>query len=71
MKATKCLDEEKVIEKGVDALHEALGPVDAQRFLQMKMKKGEDSVTRHRKWQGSLNKDDFFKKVFQRKKGKK
>lgn len=64
MKAIKALDDEKVIEKGMHALHRALGPTGTRRFITLARPRGEDSVTRHRKWQEKLDKDDFFDKVF-------
>lgn len=64
MKAIKTLDDEKVIEKGMHALHQALGPAGTRRFITLARPRGEDSVARHRKWQEKLDKDEFFNKVF-------
>jgi hypothetical protein len=63
MKTIKYLDEKDVIQRGIDALYKELGPVEARRFLSISRPKHEDSVIRHRKWQASLNKDEFIKKV--------
>jgi hypothetical protein len=41
-----------------------LGPVEANRFINMPRKKRTDSVKRHREWQKHLDKDKFFKGVF-------
>lgn len=60
----KNLDDEKVIEKGMHALHCALGPSGTRRFITLARPLREDSVTRHRKWQEKLNKDELFDKVF-------
>jgi len=62
MKMVKCLEQHKLIEKGVDALYKALGPVEARRFIalaQPRMKK-EDSVQRHRRYEASLNEEEFL-----------
>ena len=63
MKAVKYLDEKKVIERGVKALHRELGPVEARRFIAMASHKHEDSVSRHRKWQDSLDPEEFIKEM--------
>jgi hypothetical protein len=57
-------DENEVVHKGVKALYRALGPVETGRFLEIAHPKREDSVSAHRKWQKTLNKDDFFKEIF-------
>lgn len=64
MKAIKSLADEKVIEKGIHALHRALGPTATRRFIELTRPQREDSVTRHQKWQEKLKKDEFFDKVF-------
>jgi hypothetical protein len=64
VKALKAMDDDKVIEKGMHALHQALGPTGTRRFITLARPRGEDSVTRHRKWQEKLDKDVFFDKVF-------
>ena len=63
MKAVKYLDEKKVIERGVKALHRELGPVEARRFIAMASHKHEDSVSRHRKWQDSLDPEEFVRSI--------
>jgi hypothetical protein len=63
MKTIKYMDEKDVIQRGIDALYKELGPVEARRFLSIRRPPREDSVTRHRKWQAGLNKDEFFKKA--------
>lgn len=63
MKSVKYLEEEDVIRRGINALYKELGPVEARRFLSLGSKPREDSVTRHRKWQAGLNKDEFFDRV--------
>ena len=64
MKAAKYLKEEDILKKGIDVLLEELGPVETARFLNIPRKKRLESVKRHRDWQKSLNKDDFFKEIF-------
>lgn len=54
----------KVIQKGIDALVKALGPVEAMRFINLPKRKRIESVKRHREWQKHLNKDRFFDEVF-------
>jgi hypothetical protein len=64
MKAVKSLSNEQVIEKGINALHRALGPTGTRQFINLARPRREDSVIHHRKWQEKLNKDEFFDKVF-------
>lgn len=59
MKA-KYMDEKKMIERGIKALHRELGPVEARRFIALASRKHEDSVTRHRKWQNRLDTEEFI-----------
>jgi hypothetical protein len=63
MKAAKYIDEKNLIERGIKALHHELGPVEARRFLALASRKHEDSVTRHRKWQQSLDTDQFVRDI--------
>ena len=63
MKAPKYLDQKTVIERGVKALHRELGPVEARRFIALAKHKEEDSVTRHRKWQDSLDTEEFIAQI--------
>ena len=60
MKSVMYLEERDVIRRGIDAHYKELGPVEARRFLSLRSQPREDSVTRHRKWQASLDKDEFF-----------
>ncbi|MBD3344896.1 MAG: hypothetical protein GF401_07525 [Chitinivibrionales bacterium] len=63
MKTAKYLDEKKVVERGVKALHRELGPVEARRFIAMASHKHEDSVSRHRKWQEGLDAEEFIGQI--------
>lgn len=70
MKAVKCLDDDRVIERGINALHRVLGPAGTRRFIALARPHTEDSVTRHRKWQEKLDKDSFFREIFGSGKGR-
>ena len=64
MNTAKYIDEERVIRRGVEALVRELGPIEAIRFLNIPRKKRIESVKRHREWQSTLVKDEFFAAVF-------
>jgi len=64
MKTTKYMNEEIMVKKGIKALIGELGPVEANRFINMPRRKRIESVKRHREWQKYLDKDKFFNKVF-------
>ena len=64
MKAIKYMDEELMVKKAIKALIVELGPVEANRFINMPRKKRIESVKRHREWQKYLNKDRFFDQIF-------
>ena len=64
MKPARYLDEEKVIHRGVSVLLKELGPVESMRFLSLQQKKRMESVKRHRDWQRTLEKEQFFDDVF-------
>lgn len=64
MRAIKYMDEEKMVKKAVKALIVELGPIEANRFISMPRKKRIESIKRHREWQRSLDKEEFFNKVF-------
>jgi len=66
MKAVKYMDEEVVIQKGVELLMNGLGPLEAIRFLNLPREKRLDSVKQHRQWQAQLNKEPFLDDVFGR-----
>lgn len=58
------LPENEMIRRALDALMTTLGPVETARFLALPRQRRLDSVKRHRQWQASLNKDQFFDQVF-------
>ena len=64
MKTVKYMDEEMVIKKGVELLIKGLGPIEALRFMNFSRERKIDSVKRHRAWQKTLDKEEFFRKVF-------
>ncbi len=63
MRAQALLSEEKNVQRGVEALLKALGPVETVRFLTLPRRRLE-SVRRHRKWQATLKPEKFFDEVF-------
>jgi len=63
MITVKYLEEEILIKKAIEVLMKELGPVEAMRFVNMPRKKRLESVRRHREWQKTLNKEQFFKGV--------
>jgi hypothetical protein len=63
------MDEELVIQKGIDLLMKGLGPLEAIRFINISKEAKIDSVKRHRKWQQQLKKDVFFESVFSERTG--
>ena len=64
MKTAAFLAEEELIKKAAEILIEKLGEVEAIRFFSLPKKKRTESVERHRVWQESLNKDEFFAEAF-------
>lgn len=58
------LPEETMIRKAVQALVEALGPVEAARFLNLSRRQELDAVAWHRQWQETLDPVQFFDEVF-------
>ena len=64
MRATKYMAEEIMVKKAIKALIGELGPIEANRFLNLPRKKKIESVRRHREWQKHLDKEEFFSQVF-------
>jgi len=64
MTTTRYLTEEELIERGLEALMAALGPIEAMRFLALPRPRLMESVERHRRWQASLDQNRFFDQVF-------
>lgn len=63
MRASRYLSEKEMLQKGIDVLLDALGPVETVRFLNISRDKRIESVKRHRMWQNSLKKDDFINEI--------
>ncbi len=64
MSTTRYLPKEELIERALTALLEALGPVEAMRFLSLPRSRRLESVKRHRQWQATLDQTKFFEQVF-------
>lgn len=58
------LSDDEVINRGLEALMKALGPVEATRFLTLSKSRRVESVEQHRQWQETLETDRFFDQVF-------
>ena len=64
MSTESLLPEETMIQRAVEALMKALGPVEAVRFLNLPRPLYPDSVEWHRQWQASLDRERYFEEVF-------
>jgi len=64
MSTTPYLPEEELIERGLTALIDALGPIEAIRFLTLPRPRRLESVKRHRRWQAGLKQEEFFDRLF-------
>ena len=64
MKEHVYLEEEEMVRRAIDALLRDLGPIETTRFLTLAPRHRLDSVTRHRLWQESLERNGFFDAVF-------
>jgi hypothetical protein len=58
------LPEDVMVRRALEALMNALGPVEMTRFLTLPRQRRLDAVQRHRQWQAGLDKDRFFDQVF-------
>lgn len=58
------LSDDELITRGLDALMQALGPVEATRFLTLSKSRRLESVEQHRRWQEALDVESFFDQVF-------
>lgn len=63
MKKSKYLNENVMLEKGINALLNELGPVETARFLNIHREKRVESVKRHREWQKELNEENFLNEI--------
>ena len=64
MKESVIIDDALLVEKVVSILFKEIGPVETGHFFSIPQKERNESVKRHRKWQASLNKEQFFGEVF-------
>lgn len=64
MKVHTYLEEDEMIQRAINVLLENLGSIETVRFLTLPRQRRLDSVTRHRCWQETLDKDRFFDQVF-------
>lgn len=64
MDTIRYLPEDQLIEEALQALFNALGPVETARFLNISRQKRLESVARHREWQNTLNPEAFLDQVF-------
>jgi hypothetical protein len=64
MKTTRQMNDELIIQKGMELLLNGLGPLETMQFLNIPREKKIDSVKRHRDWQKQLDQKQFFDKVF-------
>lgn len=64
MSVARYLPEDELIKRGLQALMDALGPVETIRFINLPREVRLESVDRHRQWQASLDQQELFKAVF-------
>ncbi|NCQ18674.1 MAG: hypothetical protein COZ80_02745 [Ignavibacteria bacterium CG_4_8_14_3_um_filter_37_9] len=64
MNQSEYINEEELLNKAIRLLTEKLGPLETSRFLSIAGKRRSESVKRHHQWQNSLDKEKFFKSVF-------
>ena len=58
------LPEEAMIRKAIEALMQALGPVETARFLNLAHNQQMDAVAMHQRWQAELDAEEFLEQVF-------
>jgi hypothetical protein len=63
MSTQTCIVEEVVIERGIEALMHALGPIETARFLNLPGRRILDYVEWHRQWQEGLDLAAFLDEV--------
>ncbi len=56
--------EDIVIQRGIEALMSALGPIETARFLNLPNRRIQDYVVWHRQWQENLELATFLDEVF-------
>lgn len=58
------MDDEMVLNKGLELLLKGLGPMETIHFLNLSREKKTDGVIRHREWQKQLDQKQFLDAVF-------
>jgi hypothetical protein len=53
-----------MIRRAIEALIDALGPIETARFLSLPRDRYPDYVAWHQQWQEDLEPEDFFDAVF-------
>jgi hypothetical protein len=56
--------EDTVIQRGIEALMSALGPIETAHFLNLPSRRILDYVAWHRQWQEGLDMNAFLDEVF-------
>ena len=64
MKPQTYMAEDTVIQRGIEALMSALGPIETARFLNLPSHRILDYVAWHRQWQENLDMATFLDEVF-------
>jgi len=64
MKTRTYLPEDKIVQRALEALMQALGPVETTRFLTLPRHRRVESVRRHQRWQAKLDQKRFLDEVF-------
>ncbi|MBP8003357.1 MAG: hypothetical protein KA314_29545 [Chloroflexi bacterium] len=62
--AVRYLSEDQLIQKALETLMRALGPMETTRFLSLAREGRVESVARHQQWQQTLEQNTFFDQVF-------
>jgi hypothetical protein len=64
MNQSEYINEEELFNQAIRLLTEKSGPLETSRFLSIAGKRRMESVKRHHQWQNGLDKDNFFKSIF-------
>ena len=64
METLELLPEDKLIKRALQALLDALGPVEMTRFLALNRVGRIESVMRHQQWQEGLDRTEFYDQIF-------
>jgi hypothetical protein len=61
---TYYLPEEQLVQRALEVLMAALGPMETTRFLTLMREERIESVARHHQWQAGLDRNTFYNQVF-------